>query len=118
MATASKIKSFSNSKNKDVKSLAPIEFEFYGETVNALPFVPGRTTLQYLEGISSDESSEQLKAIRFYLEKSFDKANLAKFNKAADEPENAVEIEELVEVMGYLAEERANRSFKESSASE
>lgn len=115
---ASKLKSFSNSKKKDVSALEPIVFDYYGEEVTALSFVPGRITLQYLEGISSDDSSEQLKAVRFYLEKSFDKANLTKFNKTADNPENAVELEDLVEVMGYLAEERANRSFKESSASE
>lgn len=114
---ATKIKSFSNSKNKDVASLEPIVFDYYGEEITALSFVPGRVTLQYLEGISSDEGSDQLKAVRFYLEKSFDKENLNKFNKIADTPENAVELEDLVDVMGFLAEERSNRSFKESSAS-
>lgn len=114
---AQKIKTFGTEKKGKVSDLEPIVFEYYGENLTAKAFVPGLATLKYLEGISSDSSSDQLKAVRYYLEVSFDAENKDKFEKVADEEENGIELGDLIELMGWLVEERSNRPLTDSSAS-
>lgn len=111
-----KVFSAETKNKKKVEDLEPIVFDFYGEDLTALSWVPGLTTLNYLEGISNDEdNSAQLRAVNYYIKESFDKENYAKFQKVANDPKNGIELEEIMEVLSYITSERSSRPLKDSS---
>lgn len=96
----------------------PIVLEVAGVEVEALPTVTGMVTLQFLEGISSDETRDNLSAVRLYLDHSFDKENKKKFLDIVHNPENGIELSDLTEIMSWLVEERAGgKALEESSES-
>lgn len=113
MATSARKSFTASKKSADKKKL--IEFDFVGETIKALPNVSGIITLEYLEGIQSDDDKDRAKAIRIYLENSFDKENLAKFNRIAKNPDNDIDLDVLLELLQWLMEKRADRPLEESS---
>lgn len=95
-----------------------IKFDVAGTEVEALPTVTGMITLQFLEGISSDETRDNLSAVRLYLDNSFDKENKKKFLDVVNKPENGIELSDLTEIMSWLVEERAGgKALEESSES-
>lgn len=111
----STLKSFSGSGKAGAD---PIEFDVAGVKIKALPTVSGMTTLRFLEGISSDESRDNLAAVRLYLDKSFDADNKKLFLKTVDDPDNEIELADLTEIMSWLVEKRAgDKALEESSES-
>lgn len=111
---------------KTVKSFAgsgkttrePIKVEIAGTEIEALPTVSGMVTLEFLEGISSDESRDNLSAVRLYLDKSFDAGNKKKFLDVVNNTDNGIELSDLTEIMSWLVEERAGgKALEESSES-
>lgn len=116
MAAKNTPKTFSGSaKNKGVKK-DPITFELEGETIEAYPTVDGWTSLEFYRGVSSEEPSEKLGAVMTYIEASFDNKNKKLFLSAVKNPENGYELDDIVDIMNYLVEERsAGRDLAESS---
>lgn len=115
MSPKKTLKSFAGSGKVDGD---PIEFEIAGTTVSALPTVTGMITLEFLEGISSDETTDNLSAVRLYLDNSFDKENKKKFLGLVNDPANGIELSDLTEIMSWLVEVRAgNKDLSESSES-
>lgn len=109
------VKSFAGSAKKNRE---PIKLEIAGIEIEALSTVSGMITLEFLEGISSDESRDNLSAVRLYLNHSFDKENKKKFLDVVDDIENGIELSDLTEIMSWLVEERAGgKDLEESSES-
>lgn len=115
MAKTNTPKSFTGSAKGKVKS-DPISFDVGDQTVEAKPTVDGWTTLKFLQGLSSDSSSEVFSAVQMYLEASFDANNRRKFISVVEDVEQGFELDDIVKIMQWLVEERADgRDFEESS---
>lgn len=116
MAAKNNVKTFSGSGKKKNVSRDPITFELEGETIEAFPTVDGWTSLEFYRGVSSDEPSEKLGAVMTYIEASFDDKNKKLFLSVVKNPDNGYELDDIVEIMNYLVEERsAGRDLPESS---
>lgn len=95
---------------------ANIEFSINNTKIEALPTVDGWTTIKFVEGISSEDTGEAMKAVRLYIEKSFDSANRKKFEREIENPENGFKLEDIMEILNYLMEERGGgKDLEESS---
>lgn len=112
MATANtKIREFGSSKKV---SQDPIKFTFCGEEIEAYRSIPGTKYLKFVKMYSSDDTADNVEAIYFYLDISFDPENHAKFFAKADDPDYGVDIEVLQEVIKFITEERSENPSKES----
>lgn len=107
MAANTKVRSFGKAK-KDQVEQEPIVFEFYGETIEALGTFPA---VRLLDIIVHEDNGKRGVSMKEYFTHSFDKENLEKFNRVAEE--NSADLEELYEVMGFLIEERTKNPTKE-----
>lgn len=113
---ARKTKVFSEAKTEeDLGALEPITFTFRGVEFEAYGDVPGAVTLEFIEYSGSDESSDQAKSIRLYLERSMDKANYKKLKDIMYDAKQRVGVPELNEIVLYLIQERSER-FTEASS--
>ena len=117
MAAKKTVKTFSGSGKNKAQRTEPITFELVeGETIQALPTVDGWTSLEFFRGMSSEDASEKLGAVQDYIEASFDDTNKKLFLRAIKDPENMFELDDIVEILNYLVEERsAGRDLAESS---
>lgn len=94
----------------------PIEFKIGDTKIVALPQVDGWTTIKFIEGISSDDTTEAMKSVRLYIEKSFDEPNRKLFEREIENPANGFKIEDIMEILSFLMEERGgNKDLAESS---
>ena len=101
-----KIKSFTSAK-KEVAE--PIPFELEGESFEAYGQVPGAVLLDFIAASQQEESSGTAGAILGYLKASLDKENFKRFDKLVRDPEKAIELQVLADIVGYLIEERSSR---------
>lgn len=117
MAAKKTVKTFSGSGKKKAQRTEPITFELVeGEPIEALPTVDGWTSLEFFRGMSSEDASEKLGAVQEYIEASFDDTNKKKFLRAVKDPENMFELDDIVEILNWLVEQRTdNRDLTESS---
>lgn len=109
---ASNRKSFVGTK-KTAAEKKPIEFDIVGESLKALPNVSGIVTIEYLEGLNSENSRDQLHAVKQYLQESFDDENREKFNKIIRDTSNDIDLDVLMEIMSWLVEQRASRPLED-----
>lgn len=102
-----KIKSFTSTAEKVVAE--PIPFELEGETFEAYGQVPGAVLLDFIAASTQEESSGTAGAILGYLKSSLDKENFKRFDKLTRDPEKAIPLQVLADIVGYLIEERSSR---------
>ncbi len=111
---AKTLKTFKGSATANKKD--PIVFNIGDTKIEALPQVDGWTTIKFVEGFASDDTGETMKAVRLYIEKSFDATNKKLFEREIENPENGFKIEDIVEILSYLMEERGGgKDLAESS---
>lgn len=103
---AKKAKSFTASVNK---TKAPrLAFELLDETFEAYGSIPGAVLLDFI-GASDEESSATARGIGDYLKAAMPKEEFARFDAFIRDPENAIELDVLSEIVSYLIEEQTSR---------
>ena len=107
------IKKF-GSATKKADKVEPIEFEFYGEVIQAKRYVPIDEFLIFAEKMQSDEDGDKLSAINKYLDISFDAANKKKWKAVLADESVHPSMDELMEVINFLTTERTANPTKES----
>lgn len=111
---AKTLKTFKGSSPK--ASSEPIKFKIGDTEITALPQVDGWTTIKFVEGLSSDDTGVSMGAMRLYIEKSFDEVNRKIFVREIENPANGFKIEDIMEILSFLMEERGgNKDLAESS---
>jgi hypothetical protein len=100
-----KIKSFTSAKKEPVE---PIQFELEGETFEAYGQVPGAVLLDFIAASTQDDSSGTAGAILGYLKSSMDKATFKRFDALVRDPEKAIELQVLADIVAHLIEERSD----------
>lgn len=111
---AKTLKTFKGSAKTASKT--PIKFSINDTEIEALAQVDGWTTIKFVEGFSSDDTGETMKAVRLYIEKSFDEPNRKLFEREIENPENGFKLEDIIEILSYLMEERGGgKDLAESS---
>jgi hypothetical protein len=107
MAARRTVKSFTSSKEKAV--VAPIEFELEGETFEAYGQVPGAVLLEFIAASAGEDSNGTAGAILAYLKSSMNKENHKRFDTLIHDPEKAIELQVLADIVAHLVEERSSR---------
>jgi hypothetical protein len=104
---ARKIKSFTSTAEKTAAE--PIPFELEGETFEAYGQVPGAVLLDFIAASTQEDSSGTAGAILGYLKSSMDRETFRRFDKLTRDPEKAIELQVLADIVAYLIEERTSR---------
>lgn len=100
-------------KNTDVK---PIEFDFYGTVIKARRTIPVDKFFNYVAKVSEDteDGAARVAAVNEYLDASFTPNERKKFSAVLADESYDIGIEELMEVINFLIEERAENPTKPS----
>lgn len=118
MAGKAEKKVFKGSLKKASEDIViPLETTEGEVEVKALGFVSGLASIDFLEGIQSEEGATNLAAINQYLRDSFSKEEYKKFIGAVKNPENGYEMGDIAEIASYLLEQRSNKNLADSSDS-
>lgn len=113
-ATTPKKRHRSFSASKRTEELEPITFDLEGEEFTALPKIPGAYLLDFMAE-AGDDGTAAAGAILPFIEKALGEDEWARFEKVINDPDIAVEIETLVEIVGYLVESYADSRPSEAS---
>lgn len=103
MAATTPMKSFGKAKKNASEKKAPITFELCGEKLEARGSVP---SLAVLDVVAAMQDEKNASAVLDYLAVAFDEANLTKFRRIANDPENELSTTEIYEVVGFLMEQQ------------
>lgn len=118
MATKSEKKVFKGSLKKAAEDIViPLETVDGEVEIKARGFVSGLASIDFLEGLQSDEGAANLAAINQYLRDSFGKDEYKKFIEVVKNPENGYEMGDVAEIASYLLEQRSNKNLADSSDS-
>lgn len=121
-STNNRHRSFGSHNKKATKK--PVTFDLLGyneetdkeytATFTARPSVPGMTVLSFAAAGAGENSSGSIAAVYGFFEKALEEEEYDRFVKFVEDPAYDVDLDTLVEIIGFLVEEYASRPTQAS----
>lgn len=103
-ATTTPAKRHRSFSAKTKKNLAPLGFSLEGQEFEAHPQVPGAVLLDFMAA-AGDDGLGAAKAIFPFYEAALVPESYERFQVLVNDPEVSIDMETLMEIIGYLVEE-------------
>lgn len=81
----------------------------YTATFTARPKLPGMAVLEFAATGAGEDASGSITAVFDFYQKALTKSEYDRFKEFVDDPRYDVELETLIEIIGFLVEEYASR---------
>lgn len=101
-----------------VTEVEPIEFRLYGETFSCRPQIPGKTMLEFAKRTSDDSNASENAGVLldFFKSVMYDESH-TRFDAIISDPDKAVSLESLMEIVSWLMETYGSRPTERSERS-
>lgn len=96
----------------DMEAAEKLTFKLYGEEFVCYPQMQGKTLLQFVEITASEDEAASAAAILKFFSKVLVPESFERFEKLADDPNKIISVETLVEIVGWITEQYADRPTK------
>ena len=81
-----------------------VEFDINDQTFHCVPMLPGATLLDFMSAADPDHPNEMAKAVRTLLKQAVVEEEREAFEAFITDPANAVSVDILSEIAGYVAD--------------
>ncbi len=101
-----------------VEDAEPVDFKLYGETFSCRPRIPGKVMLEFAKRTSDEENAGENAGVLldFFKTVLFDDSYV-RFDAIISDPDKAVSLDSLMEIVSWLMETYAERPTQRSEHS-